>query len=619
MVFRLCQTQVPCEVWGAVEWPLVGVGSGGDVEMNVMRLCWGASVGLCLVTLMACGGETSESSAPVNNGGVSNNGATPNNVPGDPDVDNNEDAPPSSVTYHRDIRPLMERHCVTCHQDGGAGPFPLGYDPQEWAEGPAWWTQVSVAAIESGTMPPWSADTDCRPVRLDRSMPDAERARFVQWQEAGFPEGDEGDYVAPQEVVAEDIGSPTLLVDAGEAYQPDRAAPDDFQCLIMDYTFERETFIEGIHVIPDKTEVVHHALVYLIPPEEVAAAEALDAADPDAGYSCFGGPGLASRRLLIVWIPGTEPLLYGDNAAFPVPAGSKIVMETHYNTLFLPGDEPAPADQTQVALWTMPQGETPERELLIVAGAHVGLSIDPDDPRSVQQRAFPLRTSARVIGVVPHMHLLGTEISASIEHDDGSESCLIDVKRWDYNWQQTYLFPPEDYVEVRPGDRHALTCVYDNSVTNQPVINGERVDPKEVSWGEGTLDEMCLNFLIATVPYNDGDVEDDGPVMAGCGEFQVCFEGCEPEDDACRTRCFLAGGAGCATCNLEALRECGDRHCAPALGAVLQCLDECEVDNALVCLNGECAEVTGALYDCVEPRMLEGECNDTFEVCGVSF
>src|SRR5690606_28145556 len=118
-----------------------------------------------------------------------------------------------------------------------------------------------------------------------------------------------------------------------------------------------------------------------------------------------------------------------------------------------------------------------------------------------------------------------SQISATLERGDGTSECLVDIPDWDFNWQQTYMFAPEDQVSVSFGDTHHLRCVYDNSQANQPVVNGEQLEPRTVTWGEGTLDEMCLNYLVFQTPYAAGG--------EACPGLASCYEGCAESDSTC--------------------------------------------------------------------------------------
>jgi hypothetical protein len=189
---------------------------------------------------------------------------------------------------------------VGCHNDGGVAPFTLTYDPQEWSDGPAWWVQSAALSVESGTMPPWKAAEDCREVEHTRTMPASEREVIAAWAEAGFAEGDPESFVAPPEGEIRDLPEFDLVLGAAEAYTPDLDRPDDYRCLMLEHTFDADTYVTGSMVLPGDTETVHHVLVYQIEPGDLDEILERDAEDPGVGYSCYGGAGGSGGR----WLPG---------------------------------------------------------------------------------------------------------------------------------------------------------------------------------------------------------------------------------------------------------------------------------------------------------------------------
>ena len=97
-----------------------------------------------------------------------------------------------------------------------------------------------------------------------------------------------------------------------------------------------------------------------------------------------------------------------------------------------------------------------------------------------------------------HLHELGTRGILSIERDAGNRECLLDIPDWDFNWQGAYFL--KEPTVIYAGDKLSLQCEWDNSAENQPVIDGVKQEPKDVEWGEGTGDEMCLGILYVTEP-----------------------------------------------------------------------------------------------------------------------
>jgi hypothetical protein len=100
----------------------------------------------------------------------------------------------------------------------------------------------------------------------------------------------------------------------------------------------------------------------------------------------------------------------------------------------------------------------------------------------------------KMYSAAPHMHTLGKRVTVSV-----SGKLVVELPKWDFHWQQTYGL--KDPLVLKASDLMQLTCEYDNSAANQPVIDGVQQPPKDVAWGEGTADEMCLNYF-AISPLN---------------------------------------------------------------------------------------------------------------------
>lgn len=525
----------------------------------------------------------------------------------------------ASVTFQRDIRPLLETHCSGCHIEGGAAPMALGWNPAEWGaaasahpSGAPEWVDLAAAAVASGRMPPWMpATTDetgdaCRPLKGDRRLTDDERARFAAWAAEGFAKGKETDYVAPSGAPAPLI-SPTLQLQPVEAYTPNRDRPDDYHCFLLPQTFDVDTFVTATSVEPGVRAMAHHALLFQIPPEQLAAIEALDEAEAGEGYTCFGGPGGSVSKTLGAWVPGSVPTMTPEGAAMVVGKGSRLVLQMHYNTVSLPSDAATPSDRSSVALWTMAAGQTPAQRVESLPFAHLGISIEPGDPASKQQRTFTIPADGQLVALAPHMHRLGTKIGVTFLGASGPQ-CLVDIPAWDFNWQQQYaLVEP---LVVKRGDQIRLDCTYDNSKEHQPVVNGVRQDPQKVTWGEGTADEMCLTYVSLMRPY------EQSPVV--CGDVKACQETCAPGDGGCFFDCTTASGGQCGSCLVPALAKCAlPAGCAePGLG-LQKCLKEC--GDPISCMRNQCSSSFDAFYACMEPYLESGQCNDQLAPCDIAY
>lgn len=402
-----------------------------------------------------------------------------------------------TVTYYRDVLPIFRTHCTSCHQADAIGPFVLDDYAEAWQ-----WRDATAAAVSARTMPPWLPAPGCNTYANDLSLPDDALATIVAWVAEDGPRGDPADAPAPDP----DAGPPELpRVDvelAGpEPYTPTGA--DDYRCFLLDWPYDTPTFVTGFDTRPGNPAIVHHVIAYRITADRVATYEDLDAADPEPGYTCFGGPGgdvtdPGAGLWLGAWAPGGGAAIYPEGTGLEMDPGSKVVLQIHYNTAAAPGT----ADDTSVALMV---ADTVEREAFMMLWADLewlsgNMPIPAGSTDTVHTWELdPTLVMDFLTDVVPpdqpfllhtaghHMHKLGTRAHHTIERADGSTDCLLDIEHWDFDWQRVARFTTP--MRFEPGDVLKLSCQWDNGAGTQ-----------EVNWGEGTADEMCLGIYYVTNP-----------------------------------------------------------------------------------------------------------------------
>jgi hypothetical protein len=515
-----------------------------------------------------------------------------------------------AVSFHRDVRPVMESKCGGCHYEDGPAPISMKFDASEWTEGPPEWLKLAVETVDNGTMPPWSASKDCREYVGDRSLTDEERELFLRWRDGGFPEGQEDDFVAPSRtsLVADTLGPPTFELPSSDGYIPSPYnGADDYRCFLLEATFDEETYLVSTSLEPGVEALGHHALLYLIPPEEVAAIEKFVDEDDVAGYECFGGTGSSSLTTLGGWAPGAQPGRLPDGAASVIPKGSRLVLQMHYNVLAFAADAEIPADVSYAKLWTTE--EKPSWRVESLPMAHLAMKVPAGEKASVQERTFELPADGLIIANSPHMHVLGTEISVWHESvETGDKQCMIDIPRWDFHWQGGYGMV--DPIEGKKGDKIHLSCTYDNSPAHQPEVHGEQIMPRDVYWGEGTYDEMCLNYVLLMVPFAEENIS--------CGAFDPCIQTCADGDGTCFFNCSTVGGGQCASCLIDAVSSCAPPHCPDPGIALIQCLGKWEGDYASG-INHGCRAEWNDFYACMQTPMEAGDCDAQISVCGLQY
>ena len=392
------------------------------------------------------------------------------------------------LSYYRDVKPIMDVKCSQCHFDGGIAPVPFtSYDEV------APFTKLIQVDVSSGKMPPWRASGPLNRYLGDRRLTAKQKDTIVRWVKQGAPEGDPDE--EPEHPAAAKRGLPRvdLSLEMAEPYTP--TAQDDYRCFLLDWPYDETKYITGLGIEPDNLKTVHHAILYLIAPDGVDAARDREAEDDLPGYSCFGGG-------VDPWLTSYEPGGFGEKVpgdlGFEVQAGSLLMLQVHYNTL-----NDAGPDQSHVELMIEDEVDRVGNVALILQVAWLagGMPIPANQPDVVHSwRGRPLgldaNTTYDLFWADLHMHALGSRGGiAIVRAGTGMVEPLLEIPDWAFEWQETFLF--KEPVQLLPGDQLAVECHYDNTAENQIVVQGKQLPPRDLNWGEGTTDEMCLGNVLA--------------------------------------------------------------------------------------------------------------------------
>ena len=362
-----------------------------------------------------------------------------------------------------------------------------------------------LATVQAGTMPPWPPGTGCNTYRDARTMEAGEIDALERWVEGGAPEGDPLRAQAPVEPEVVVLPRVDAELRPSVSYPP-TLWPDDVRCFVLDWPSPdpETTFVTASRIVPGNPALVHHATAFLVPDDARDHYAALDAEDPEPGYSCFGETEGPSLGVLSVWTPGTTVSVLPEGVGQAVPPGSQVVLQVHYNTL---AAEPAP-DATALQVTLEPSVEKPS----IVLGV-----FDPDWPTpggmtipafakgvthrwSLDPRTLPGFEGAEALLIHRarlHMHYLGAAGTITLTRSDGTRECVLAIDDWDLDWQDAYLL--EQPLRWTAGDTLDVECRYDNTADHQPTIDGRPRPPIDVEWGPGSLDEMCIGFLLVSL------------------------------------------------------------------------------------------------------------------------
>jgi hypothetical protein len=388
-------------------------------------------------------------------------------------------------TFNREVSRILQLHCVSCHRSGDIAPFPL--DTYASARDHA--TAIK-KATRSREMPPWMPSACCGTFKGARRLSAGDIAVLGAWADAGAPEGDRRDRPPP---LAFDgrwtLGTPDRVLTMADAHTP-VSATDVYRCFPIRTGLTSAAYVSALDVQPGNRALVHHVALYADP---AGTAERLDAADPQPGYPCFGGPGLANPEMIGGWGPGMRPMALPRDVGVELPANALLVMQVHYAGRAHHGAPraAAAADRTAVGLY-LASGR-PAQLLRYVPIVNPRFAVPANESNYEVSASMRTPVAARIWGVAPHMHLLGKRIRMDARLPDGSIRRLIEIERWNFNWQGLYMF--DQPLDVPAGTVLSVAATYDNSPANPRNPNRP---PKPVSVGEATTDEMCVGVVAVT-------------------------------------------------------------------------------------------------------------------------
>ena len=393
---------------------------------------------------------------------------------------------PANPTFYKDVLPILQDHCQSCHRPGEVAPIPLvSYEETRP------WADELAHAVQSKMMPPWFADPRYGHFANDPSLSEQQIAEVVAWANAGAPAGNAKDAPPPRKWTdGWNIPRPDLVVKMPKAVEIPAHGEIEYTYEIVPTHFAEGRWVQMSEFRPGSPAHVHHAVVYIRPPnsgwlrhapvgEPFTASTLTDPAERRQAHE-------TTSDLLLVYAPGSAPDEWPEGMAKFVPAGSDLVFQMHYTT-----NGAATQDQTSIG---MVFAKIPPRQRVITLQLNNhGLIIPPgvDDFRVEVQGTLP--GDATLLSLFPHMHLRGKRFEYDIVHDDGSAEVLLRVN-YHFHWQLSYrLAEPR---QLKAGTKLRAIAWYDNSKNNP-----HNPDPtKTVTWGDQTSDEMMVGFFDVAVP-----------------------------------------------------------------------------------------------------------------------
>ncbi len=365
---------------------------------------------------------------------------------------------PETVTFARDVAPILFEHCSSCHRPGDIAPMALlSYDEARP------WAKSIQRAVVSGDMPPWGASAAHGRFKNDRTLSTHEIAVIDRWVTQGAKPGDPKDMPAPPEFTKDwRLGEPDLIVRFDQV-ELSAGGPDVFRDLFRKADLEEDRWLRAVEVRPGNREVLHHVILFA----------ALGNGPPESGW-------------LGAWAAGMAPMEFPPGTGKRVGKGSVLVADMHYH----PADEPT-TDQTEIGLYFY--DEAPAAELQNIWIQNAAFKIPAGAANHEVRATYTFENPGSIHGLLPHMHYRGKDFTYIAHYPDGTSETLLEVNDYDFNWQTLYeLAEP---VEIPAGTKVECIAHYDNS-TGNPA----NPDPtRDVTFGDESYDEMMIGFVDFTV------------------------------------------------------------------------------------------------------------------------
>ena len=433
----------------------------------------------------------------------------------------------AAPTFNKDIAPIFYANCTSCHRPGEIAPMSLMTykDARPWAK--------SIATkVADGTMPPWHADPKHGTFVGARGLSDAQKSAIAKWVSAGAPEGNAADLpAAPVYTDGWNI-EPDVVLSMQEDYPIPATGEVPYQYLEVPANFAEDRYISDWEFRPGDRRAVHHMLLYLKAPKEVAEAQMKRQqqadAEPDVRTEARRrmrrgrcrrsslpavsrsppaqsggrplppeqrkdlGPNYRPRPLGMAqgmggFSPGGSIRHFPEGMGMRIPAGYSLVFQMHYTSY-----GKATTDRSKIGLKFH---KTPPKTVLnTMALINASLSIPPGAPDYTIDNSMTFNRETVIYSLIPHTHVRGTGWHYEAIYPDGRKEVILSVPKYDFNWQHEYVFTQP--LRMPAGSKLYAKAWYDNSTRNK-----SNPDPtKTVTWGDQTWEEMMYTSITFSFP-----------------------------------------------------------------------------------------------------------------------
>jgi len=368
------------------------------------------------------------------------------------------------VTYSSHIKRIIQDNCVACHRPKQVGPFSL--TSYESVRG---WSAMIYSVIVDQRMPPWNAASEYDGVFSNqRSLPDEDKQALLSWIANDMPRGDESQDPPDRKFSRLwRIGKPDKVFTVKRGFRVPTEGVVEYQYFSIPTKFKKDKWIQAMEARPGAADVVHHILAFTVDPN--GPRQQNSQLGLEDGYLCAA-------------VPGDTPSIFPKGRAKKLPAGYTLVLQVHYTT-----NGKKRKDKCKIAM--VFTDEPVEEEVHTRGIYNLTFKIPPGDSDFEVRSEYTFKEDTNILSLYPHMHFRGKSWKYIAHYPDGSTKTLLDVPRFDYNWQESYIL--KEPIMLPNGTKLECIAVFDHS--DKTLVNP---DPTvEVTFGEQSWEEMMIGYV----------------------------------------------------------------------------------------------------------------------------
>jgi peroxiredoxin/mono/diheme cytochrome c family protein len=373
----------------------------------------------------------------------------------------------ANISYSNDIAPILADNCVSCHREGGIGPWAM--TDYNMVRG---FSLMIREVVRTQRMPPWHADPAHGEWANDRSLSDDEIKTLVHWIEAGAPRGEGEDMLANLDheysewTTSELLGDPDYVVDI-PAMEIPATGVVDYQYHLVDNPIGKDVWVHAAEILPGDRAVLHHTITTF--------GDVMTEGKYKGQLNRKGG--------LRGYAPGITNQAYPDGTGTFLPADATIEFQMHYTPVGR-----ATVDESKMGIWVY--DEPPTHPIISMFTANPRIKIPPHAANHMETVERTIPKDALLYNLMPHAHFRGKAANFIAKYPDGTEELLLSVPHYDFNWQTDYEFKEPKFIPA--GTTLVQTGWWDNSAQNKA-----NPDPSaEVTWGEQSWEEMLFGAML---------------------------------------------------------------------------------------------------------------------------